>query len=48
MYSAIWNDGSLYYHEKRKEWVRNPGMKVALKCLHDSQNLAANELLDQV
>ncbi|CAB5187724.1 unnamed protein product [Rhizophagus irregularis] len=23
-------------------------MKVALKCLHDSQNLATNELLDEI
>ncbi|RGB40853.1 hypothetical protein C1646_366117 [Rhizophagus diaphanus] len=48
IYSAIWNGGPLHYHEKRKEWIRKPGMKVALKCLHNSQNLAINELLDEI
>ncbi|GBC02529.1 hypothetical protein RclHR1_04670007 [Rhizophagus clarus] len=40
VYSAIWKNGPLYYDNKKKKWLRNYGVnkKVALKCLHDSQN----------
>ena len=43
VYSAIWKDGPLYNdYDKRR-----PDKKVALKCLHDSQNVT-NELLNEV
>ncbi|CAB5382523.1 unnamed protein product [Rhizophagus irregularis] len=38
VYSAIWKDGPLYYLDDKKEWIRKPNKKFALKCLHDSQN----------
>ncbi|UZN99808.1 uncharacterized protein OCT59_001074 [Rhizophagus irregularis] len=47
VYSAIWKDGPLYYLYDKKEWIRNPNKKVALKCLHNSQNIT-NEFLNEV
>jgi serine/threonine protein kinase len=49
VYSAIWKDGPLYYDDNKKEWVRKFGAnkKVALKCLHGSQNIT-NKLLHEV
>ncbi|CAB5388232.1 unnamed protein product [Rhizophagus irregularis] len=48
VYSAIWKDGLSY---KKFEWTyiweRKPNTKVALKCLHGSQNLI-NEFIDKV
>src|SRR5688572_5312405 len=38
VYSAIWKDGSLYYGYN-KEYIRKSDKKVALKCLHNSQNI---------
>src|ERR1043165_7562229 len=32
VYSAVWKNGPLYYDYKdKKEWIRKPGKKVALK-----------------
>ena|ERR1051325_7419235 len=47
VYSAIWNDGPLHYHFVSKEYTRKPDKKVALKCIHNSQN-NYNEFLNEV
>jgi hypothetical protein len=39
LYSAIWKDGPLYYNGKLFKYVRDSNKEVALKCLHNSQNL---------
>ena len=46
VYSAIWKNGPLYYGNN-KEYVRKPGKKVALKCLHSSQDIT-NEFFNEV
>ena len=46
VYSANWKDGPLEYNEEYK-YIRNSNKKVALKCLHNSQNIT-NELLNEV
>ena len=46
VYSAIWNDGPLEYNSY-KEYTRNSNYKVALKCLHNSQNITS-EFLNEV
>src|SRR6266487_2424863 len=38
IYSAIWNDGPLNYNYNNMEYIRKSDKKVALKCLHNSQN----------
>ena len=43
IYSAIWNNGPLNYDE----YIRKPNKKVALKCIHNSQNITA-EFLNEV
>ena len=45
VYSAIWMDGPLKWNYT-KEYTRKSN-KVALKCLHNSQNIA-NEFLNEV
>src|SRR3954453_23121463 len=55
VYSAIWKDGPLEYvydnkHNKyiyNYKYTRKPNQKVALKCLHNSQNIT-NEFLNEV
>ena len=50
VYLAIWKDGPLKYDENIKEYTRKPhcaNYKVALKCLHNSQNIS-NEFLNEV
>ena len=44
IYSAIWKDGPLIYDEK---YIRYSNNKVALKCLHNSQN-SIKFLIDKV
>ncbi|GET53722.1 kinase-like domain-containing protein [Rhizophagus irregularis DAOM 181602=DAOM 197198] len=39
VYSAIWEDGPLYYDDDNKEWSREKNKKVALKCLNSSRNI---------
>ena len=39
VYSAIWKDGPLRYNSDNEEYIRNSSKKVALKCLHKSQNI---------
>ena len=43
--SAIWKDGPLNYDEDK--YTRKPNNKVALKCLHNSQNIT-DEFLYEV
>ena len=51
IYSATWRDGPLLYYDSynsyKKEYKRKSDKKVALKCLHYSQNIT-NEILDEV
>ncbi|GES93592.1 kinase-like domain-containing protein [Rhizophagus clarus] len=47
VYSAIWRNGPLYYDNSKREYVRIQDKKVALKCLHNSQNIS-NKFLNEV
>jgi len=45
VYEAIWKDGSIEeFSPKNNQWKRFGEEKVALKCLHDSQNITAEFL----
>ena len=46
VYSAIWKDGPLYY-DYEMGYSRKSDKKVALKCLHNSQNIPS-EFLNEV
>ena len=48
-YNAIWRDGCIESWDfKKNQWKRqNTNMEVALKCLHNTQNIAA-EFLKEV
>ena len=45
VYLAIWKDGPLYYNNK--EYTRDLDKQVALKRLHNSQNIS-NKFLSEV
>src|SRR3954468_14352941 len=45
--SAIWKDGPLEYNTDNEEYTRSSNTTVALKCLHNSQNIT-NEFLNEV
>ena len=47
VYSAIWKDGPLYYKYGGEYIRKSSNIKVALKCLHNSQNIT-NEFLNEV
>ena len=47
VYLAIWENGPLEYDEDTSKYERISNKKVALKCLHNSQN-AINEFLNKV
>ena len=50
VYSAIWKDGPLYYNYvsyNKYKYMRHSNNKVALKCLHNSQN-SIKFLIDEV
>src|ERR1043165_7359536 len=47
IYSAVLKNGPLVYNDNKMEYIRKSDKKVALKCLHDSQNVT-NELLNEV
>src|SRR5437016_4673685 len=47
LYLAIWNDGPLEYNKDKFKYTRKRNEKVALKCLHNSQNIT-NEFLNEV
>jgi hypothetical protein len=38
VYSAIWKDGPSYWNKTYYKYMRDSNKKVALKCLHNSQN----------
>ncbi|GES95290.1 kinase-like domain-containing protein [Rhizophagus clarus] len=38
VYSAMWKDGLFTYDEHNNKWKRKSNIRVALKCLNDSQN----------
>ena len=47
VYSAIWKDGPLDYDKDNEEYTRESNKKVALKLLHNSQNIS-NGFLNEV
>ena len=48
VYSAIWKDGQLEFDKDTEKYVKSSlNYKVALKCLHNSQNIT-NEFLNEV
>src|SRR3954447_15801739 len=50
VYSAIWKDGPLEFDKDNNAYTRksySANQKVALKCLHNSQNIT-NEFLNEV
>ena len=48
VYSAIWKDSPLKYDKGTEKYVKlSLNYKVALKCLHNSQNIT-NEFLNEV
>ena len=50
VYSAIWKDGPLKWNYANEKYARKSdykNYKVALKCLHNSQNIT-NEFLNEV
>jgi len=47
VYSAIWKNGPLYHDINNIKYKRESDIKVALKCLHNSQGFT-NELLNEV
>ena len=47
VYSAIWKDGPLEYNKYIGNYKRKLNYSVALKCLHNSQNIT-NEFLNEV
>ena len=47
VYSAIWKDGPLKYKYYNRKYTRKSDYEVALKCLHNSQNIT-NEFLNKV
>ncbi|GBC10385.1 hypothetical protein RclHR1_00960002 [Rhizophagus clarus] len=38
LYSAIWNNGPLYWDKQNNNYMRDSNKEVVLKCLHTSQN----------
>ncbi|CAB5355720.1 unnamed protein product [Rhizophagus irregularis] len=47
VYSANWKNGPLEYDTNKKLYERNPNKIIALKCLHNSQNIS-NKFLNEV
>ena len=47
VYSANWKNGILEYDADRKIYNRDPNRVIALKCLHNSQNIT-NKFLNEV
>jgi hypothetical protein len=44
--SAIWKDGPLYHDYDYNVYRRDSNKKVALKCLHNSQNSAESLIVE--
>ncbi|POG64521.1 kinase-like domain-containing protein [Rhizophagus irregularis DAOM 181602=DAOM 197198] len=47
VYSAIWKNGPLRYDIEKQEYTRNKNVKVALKCLNNSQ-IISDRFLNEV
>ncbi|POG53550.1 kinase-like domain-containing protein [Rhizophagus irregularis DAOM 181602=DAOM 197198] len=47
VYSANWKNGPLEFDTDKKIYIRNPNRVIALKCLHNSQNIT-NKFLNEV
>ncbi|UZO16993.1 uncharacterized protein OCT59_008359 [Rhizophagus irregularis] len=47
VHSANWKNGPLEYNAANKAYKRNPNRVIALKCLHNSQNIS-NKFLNEV
>ena len=47
IFSAIWRDGQLKFNSNSIEYTVKPDKKVALKCLHNTQNIT-DEFLNEV
>ena len=47
LYSTIWKKGPLYYNYNKEGYIRLSDQKVALKLLHNSQNID-DEFLNEV
>ena len=47
IYSAIWKDGPLSFNFLERKYIRQLNQAVALKWLHDSQNIS-NKFLSEV
>jgi hypothetical protein len=47
VYSAMWKNGLLYYGAYEEKWERKQNTRVALKCLHNSQNFI-DEFINEV
>ena len=47
VYLAIWKDGPLIYNSNSEKYTNYSNKKVALKCLHNSQNIIS-EFLNEV
>ena len=47
VFSAIWKDGLLQKEYKSSDYTRNSNKKVALKCLHNSQE-SIDSLINEV
>ncbi|UZO18390.1 uncharacterized protein OCT59_009704 [Rhizophagus irregularis] len=47
VYSANWKNGPLEYDTDNKIYKRNPNVVIALKCLHNSQNIS-NKFLNEI
>ena len=48
IYSAIWNNGPLYYDSYFNKYARQPDKKVVLKCIHNSQNIVNEYIVSEV
>jgi hypothetical protein len=48
VHSAIWKDGPLEYDKDKMEYIKSQNKNVALKCLHNSQNISNELLLNEV
>ena len=44
VYSAFWKDALLKYNSSSKKYTRKSNYEVALKCLHNSQDITAEFL----
>ena len=47
VYLAIWKDGPFEYNIRNEKYTRDSNYKIALKYLHNSQNIT-NEFLNEV